>query len=322
MSKSGVTQTHPTIEQIRAGHPRAIARAITALENRESGAEKLLQELFPYTGGAYLVGVTGSPGAGKSSLVDKLVAHYRQQQKSIGIIAVDPTSPFTGGALLGDRIRMQQHATDAGTYIRSMATRGFLGGLARATSDAALVLDGAGKEIILIETVGVGQDEVEIVKLADATVLLLVPGMGDEIQTFKAGVMEIADVFVVNKADRGSVDKLEHELKIFLDLGQRADGWRPPIIKTVATEGLGVTELAGALADYQVHLDKTGLKHQKRVERWQQRLLELIRERTLTRILQAGIGEDKLAACAEQVARRERDPYSVVDEILRASGVR
>ncbi len=322
MSELRATQVLPSVEQIRAGDPRAIGRAITALENHESGAEKLLQELFPYTGNAYLVGITGSPGVGKSSLVDKLVVHYRRQQKSVGIIAVDPTSPFTGGALLGDRIRMQQHATDAGTYIRSMATRGFLGGLARATGDAVLVLDGAGKEIILIETVGVGQDEVEIVKLADATVLLLVPGMGDEVQTFKAGVMEIADIFVINKADCGGVDKLEHELQILLALGQRADGWRPPIIKTVATEGLGVGELAGALADYQAHLEKTGLKHQKRVKRWQQRLLELIRERTLTSILGARIVEDKLTAYAEQVVRRERDPYSVVDEILRAAGVR
>lgn len=315
------TGTDPAVEQIRAGDPRAIARAISALENREASGEQLLQALFPYTGNAYQIGVTGAPGVGKSSLVDKLAVAYRQQQQSVGIIAVDPTSPFTGGALLGDRIRMQQHATDAGIYIRSMATRGTLGGLARATGDAALVLDAAGKGIVLIETVGVGQDEVEIVKLADATVLVVVPGMGDEVQTFKAGIMEIADVFVINKVDRGGVEKLEHELKILLGLGTRADGWQPPILKTVATEGTGVEELAQALGDYQRHLESNNLQEEKRTQRWQQRLLELLRERALEQIASRGIGEGKLAAYAALVARRERDPYSVVDEILRASGM-
>lgn len=315
-------RTDPAIELIRAGDPRAIARAISAIEDREAGSEALLQALFPFTGNAYLVGITGAPGAGKSSLADKLAATYRREQKRVGIIAVDPTSPFTGGALLGDRIRMQQHASDAGIYIRSMATRGFLGGLARAAADAALVLDAAGKEIVLIETVGVGQDEIEIVKLADATVLMLVPGMGDEVQTFKAGIMEIADVFVINKVDRGGTEKLEHELKTLVGLSTRADSWQPPIIKTVATEGTGVEELAQAVAKYRRHMENRGLQQEKCVERWQQRLLELLRERTLTKIISTGIGEDELVRYADQVARRERDPYSVVDEILRVSGIR
>jgi len=309
------------VERIRAADPRAIARAISAIEDGEPGSEKILQALFPYTGNASLIGITGAPGAGKSSLADKLAAFYRKQQQPVGIIAVDPTSPFTGGALLGDRIRMQQHATDAGIYIRSMATRGHLGGLAGTTADATLVLDAAGKTVILIETVGVGQDEVEIVKLADATVLVLVPGMGDEVQTFKAGIMEIADVFVINKADRGGVDKLEHELKILLGLSPRTDGWVPPIVRTVATEGTGIEELAATLGAYERHLNEQGLKEKKRAQRWLERLRELLHERLLARLLGTPGSEDELAAYAEQVARRERDPYTVVDELLRSAGI-
>ena len=309
------------VERIRAGDPRAIARAISAIEDQEPESEKILRALFPYTGNASLIGITGAPGAGKSSLTDKLAATYRGQQQPVGIIAVDPTSPFTGGALLGDRIRMQQHATDAGIYIRSMATRGHLGGLAGTTADATLVLDAAGKAVILIETVGVGQDEVEIVKLADATVLVLVPGMGDEVQTFKAGIMEIADVFVINKADRGGVDKLEHELKILLGLSPRPDGWVPPIVRTVATEGTGIEELAATLGAYERHLNEQGLKERKRAQRWLQRLRELLHERLLARLLGTSGSEDELAAYAEQVARRERDPYTVVDELLRSAGI-
>ncbi|MBI2956353.1 MAG: methylmalonyl Co-A mutase-associated GTPase MeaB [Acidobacteria bacterium] len=309
------------VEGVRQGEARAIARAISAIENREPGADRLVQELFPHTGRALLVGITGAPGTGKSSLVNRLALRYRAEGKRVGIIAVDPTSPFTGGALLGDRIRMQQHATDDGIYIRSMATRGFLGGLARATADAALVLDAAGKELVLIETVGVGQDEVDIVRLADVTVLLLVAGMGDDVQSFKAGVMEIADVFVINKADRGGTERLESELKVVLGLGSRGDGWRPPIVKTVATEGTGVAELAAALDEYMQHLEKAGLREQKRLERWQQRLLDLIRQQALERVMKAGVGLEELARYARQIARRERDPYSVVAELLRTAGL-
>lgn len=309
------------VEGVRQGDARAIARAISALENREDGAEEIVRELFPLTGRARLVGLTGAPGTGKSSLANRLAAHYRAQGQSVGVIAVDPTSPFTGGALLGDRIRMQQHATDEGIYIRSMATRGFLGGLARATGDAVLVLDAAGKDLILIETVGVGQDEVDIVRLADVTVLLLVAGLGDDVQSFKAGVMEIADIFVINKADRGDTDRLEQELKVVLGLSERPDAWRPPVVKTVATEGTGVPELAAALESYSVHIERAGLREQKRIERWQQRLLEMIRQHALERILKAGVGQDRLAGLARQITRRERDPYSVVEELLRAAGV-
>ena len=309
------------VEGVRQGDPRAIARAISAIEDREAGADSVIQELFPSTGRALLLGITGAPGSGKSSLVNRLAAHYRAQKRSVGVIAVDPTSPFTGGALLGDRIRMQQHATDDGIYIRSMATRGFLGGLARATGDAALVLDAAGKDLVIIETVGVGQDEVDIVRLADVTVLLLVPGMGDDVQSFKAGVMEIADVFALNKADRGGVERLEQEVKAMLSLSPRADGWQPPVLRTVATEGTGVPELAAGLDAYGDHLDRGGLREQKRIERWQERLLDLIRQQALERVLAGGVGRERLADYARLIARRERDPYSVVEELLRNAGV-
>jgi len=321
LKKASAVSTASLAESVRQGDLRAIARAISAIENREAGADRLIQELFPSTGRATLVGVTGAPGTGKSSLVNRLAAHYRAQGKSVGIIAVDPTSPFTGGALLGDRIRMQQHATDDGIYIRSMATRGFLGGLARATGDAVLVLDAAGKDLILIETVGVGQDEVDIVRLADATLLLLVSGMGDDVQSFKAGVMEIADLFVINKADRGDTGRLEQELKVMLGLSQRQDGWRPPVVKTVATEGTGVAELAAALDDYLAHLERGGLREEKRVERWRQRLVDLIRQQALERVLKTGVGKEGLDDYARQIQRRERDPYSVVQELLRSAGI-
>ncbi len=300
-------------EGVRQSDPRAIS----AIENREASAEQLIRELFPHTGRALLIGVTGAPGTGKSSLVNRLAGHYRSAGKSVGILAVDPTSPFTGGALLGDRIRMQQPATADGIYLRSMATRGYLGGLARATADAALVLDAAGKDIILIETVGVGQDEVDIVRLADATLLLLVAGLGDDVQNFKAGVMEIADVFVINKDDRGDTDRLEAELKAMLSLSQRPDGWKPPVVKTVATEGTGVPELAGALEIFVKQLDREA----KRIERWEQRLLDLIRQQALERVLEAGVGRQQLADYARQIVRRERDPYSVVSELLRDAGM-
>ena len=308
-------------EGVREGDARAIARAISLIEDNDPEAARLIGELFPHTGRALLVGLTGSPGTGKSSLANHLARHYRAQGKKVGIIAIDPTSPFTGGALLGDRVRMQEHATDENIYIRSMATRGSLGGLARATGDAALVLDAAGKDLILIETVGVGQDEVDIVRLADVTVLLLVPGLGDDVQNFKAGVMEIADVFVINKVDRGEGERVERELKAMLSLSRRQDGWQTPVVKTVATEGTGVEELAEAVEGFSAHLEQNDLREQKRAERWQERLLDLIRQRALERVLEVAVGKKSLARYAGQVARRERDPHSVVEELLRTAGV-
>jgi len=318
------TATATWAEQIRAGDVRAISRAITAIENGDPEAERILQQLFPHTGQAFLIGVTGAPGTGKSSLVDRLAAHYRKPGAGglhVGIIAVDPTSPFTGGAILGDRIRMQGHATDAGIYIRSMATRGFLGGLARATADVALLLDAAGKQVVLIETVGVGQDEVDIVRLADCTLVLLVPGLGDDVQSMKAGLMEIGDVFVLNKSDREGADRLEQQLRAMLQLAPERDGWRAPVVRTVATEGKGIEELAEAIAAFRSHFDAAGHRPQKRIARWRQRLLELLEARLVGWVV-AGRGLAVLDALAAEVAERRKDPYTAVEEMLRQAGMK
>src|SRR5712664_219140 len=236
--------------KVRAGDVRAISRAITAIENHSAESEELLRQLFPHTGKAYLTGVTGAPGTGKSTLVDRLAAYHRKREDRVGVIAVDPTSPYSGGAILGDRIRMQGHASDTGIFIRSMATRGFLGGLARSTAEVALLLDAAGKRQVLIETVGVGQDEIDIVRLADCVLVVLVPGLGDDIQNMKAGLMEIADIFVLNKADREGADRLEQQLNAMLSLVMPRDGWHPPVVRTVATENKGIDALAKAIAEF------------------------------------------------------------------------
>lgn len=303
------------------GDPRAVARAITLVENQEPEAVPLIQELFPKTGNAYLIGVTGAPGTGKSSLTTRLAEEYRGRGNTVGILAVDPSSPFTGGALLGDRIRMQAQALDDSVYIRSMATRGTLGGLARATGDAALVLDAAGMDVVLIETVGVGQDEVDIVRLADATLLLLVAGLGDDVQSFKAGVMEIADIFVIAKADRGDTDRLEQELNSLLSIVEPAGDWQTPIAKTSAKDATGITELADELARYREVAAKSGEQDSKRVRRWESRLQALVRQRAFEKVVGADVEGTVLAELAASVARRERDPYSVVDELLRAAGL-
>src|SRR5246500_1055766 len=250
-------------QQIRGGEIRAISRAITAIENHAPEAEPLLQTLFPQTGAAYLTGITGAPGTGKSTLVDRLAAHYRKQQERVGVIAVDPTSPYTGGAILGDRIRMQSHAGDSGIFIRSMATRGFLGGLARSTAEVALLLDAAGKRRVLIETVGVGQDEVDIVRLADCVLVMLVPGLGDDIQNMKAGLMEIGHIFVLNKADREGADRLEEQLHAMLSLVMPREGWHPPIIRTVATENSGIDTLAAAIEKFRKHFESSSQREKK-----------------------------------------------------------
>jgi LAO/AO transport system kinase len=311
-----VTSSDPLLEAIRRGEPRALARAITRIENREASAEELLRQLFPDSGRATLLGLTGAPGAGKSTLADSLAALLRSRGQSVGIVAVDPTSPFSGGAILGDRIRMQRHHADDGVFIRSMATRGALGGLAAAAADVALLLDAAGKDIVLVETVGVGQDEVDIVRLADVTVVILVPGMGDDVQTIKAGIMEIADVFVINKADRPGADRVEQELRAMLSIGHRPDGWQVPIVKTVAADGAGVPELLEAALSYIAFLRDNGLLASKKAVNWRQRLLDLLRERLLARAV-AAAGEDRLAELAGRVARREMDPYSAVDAVVK-----
>jgi LAO/AO transport system kinase len=307
--------------QIRAGEVRAISRAITAIENNDASAEPLLRALFPHTGKAYRIGVTGAPGTGKSTLVDRLAAHYRGQQKPVGIIAVDPSSPFSGGAILGDRIRMQGHAGDSGIFIRSMATRGFLGGLARATADVALVLDAAGKEMVVVETVGVGQDEVDIVQLADCTVVVLVPGLGDEVQHIKAGLMEIGDIFVLNKADREGAERIEQQVLAMLSLAPEREGWRVPLLRTVATEGKGVAELAAKVAEFRGLSAARQDAGARQVARWKKRLLELLQAQLLERVLEQHLSEPALDALAADVAARKRDPYSAIHEVLKRAGL-
>jgi LAO/AO transport system kinase len=294
-------------ERIIARDIRAVARAATWIENRRPEAEALLKELFPHTGRALVLGITGSPGAGKSTLCDRFATELRGQNKTVAILAVDPTSPYSGGALLGDRIRMQRHHDDPGVFIRSMATRGWLGGLARATTEITMLLDAAGFDVVIVETVGVGQDEVEIARLADVTLVVLTPGMGDDVQTIKAGIMEIADVFVINKADLPGAEKLERELAASLTLAHRPDGWIPAIVPAVASEGTGVREALAAAEAYRARGRDPG----RAAQIWAVRLREMLRDRLLDQV-----PANEFVARGREVAERLRDPYSVIHEWL------
>jgi len=298
-----------------SGSVRALAKLITLVENEMPGAVEALQQLYPRTGHAYIVGITGPPGSGKSTLTDKITKELRKKGYTVGIVAVDPTSPFTGGALLGDRLRMQDITNDEGVFVRSMATRGTLGGLSRATADTVKILDAFGKDFILIETVGVGQDEVDIVKTADTTLLISVPGLGDEIQALKAGIMEIGDIFVVNKSDREGADRLVTELSLMLNLNPAMGPWRPPIVKIVATLGEGVLDLTEKIWKHRQFLQEGSGLLRKRNERAKQEILNLIEgevSKYIHKMLKYDVTFDEVI---EQVVARKKDPYSYAQKV-------
>jgi LAO/AO transport system kinase len=300
-------------DSIVSGDARGIARGISLVENEADEGPALVRELFVRSGRAFLIGITGAPGAGKSTLVDGLVSRWRTAGKTVGVLAVDPTSPFSGGAMLGDRVRMQAHAQDEGVFIRSMATRGHLGGLARATTDAALVLDAAGKDIVAIETVGVGQDEVDIARTADVSVLVLVPGMGDDVQALKAGVMEIADVFVVNKADRDGADRAVAEVESVLGLHPYAEGeWRPAIVRTEATTGRGLDDLIRTIDEFGLRKAEIELRRRARAETQ----LRAILAARLMRQIESRVPAGEMARLVDRMAARAVDPYSAADELM------
>jgi LAO/AO transport system kinase len=307
-------------ERVRAGDARAVARAISLVEDSHPDARPLLAALFPHAGGSLVVGVTGPPGAGKSSLVDRLTAQLRAAGRTVGIVAVDPTSPFSGGAILGDRIRMQAHATDAGVFIRSMATRGHLGGLAAATDQVLTILEAAGKDVILVETVGVGQDEVEIVGTADVSLVVLVPGLGDEVQALKAGIMEIADVFVVNKADRDGVDSLVAEIEAMLSLASNDDRL-PPIIRTVATADAGTSALLEAVENLRERMEASGTLAQNRRSHLRRQLEVAVRERLMGHVFGDALAPAEIEETVARMADRLVDPQSAADEIVARLGL-
>jgi LAO/AO transport system kinase len=304
------------IERLRSGDVRALARAVSLVENDAPSAAGVLSGCFPYSGRALRIGVTGAPGAGKSTIVDKLSRYYRGAGVTVGVIAVDPTSPFTGGAILGDRIRMQENLADAGLYVRSMATRGSLGGLARTTADVASVIEASGKDVILIETVGVGQDEIDIVRLSDVTIVVLVPGMGDDVQSLKAGIMEIADLFVVNKADREGADRVEKEVRAMQSLAASHGDWVPPVVKTIASSGEGIERLIEAIAQMKQWLETDGRMEARRRKYWRERIVEMMRHALMRQMREQGLSEAELDAYAARVASGQEDPYKLVPELV------
>jgi len=304
-------------ERILDGDIRAASRLMRDIDDRIPSALECLKELYPKTGRAYIVGITGPPGSGKSTIVDKMVDLFRKEGKTVGIVAVDPTSPFTGGAILGDRIRMQRHATDEGVFIRSLATRGCLGGLTRSTQDIINVMDAMGKEVILVETVGVGQDEVEIVHTAHTSIVVLVPGLGDDIQAIKAGIIEIADLFVINKCDRDGTDKVERDLRLVLEMGRRReDGWEPPILKTEAISGKGIFELVYGIVRHKQAMEQSNVLERKRRERAKTTFLEVLESEVMAHFIEKMEKEGEWERMIGDLMNRRTDPYSLAQRIM------
>jgi LAO/AO transport system kinase len=305
-------------ERLRAGDLRALARAISLVEDEAPVTQALLSACFPHTGEALRIGITGSPGAGKSTLVDQLARIFREREYRVGILAVDPTSPFSGGAILGDRIRMERHHADAGVYTRSMATRGAMGGLARAAADAATLIEASGRDRVLIETVGVGQDEIDIVRLADITIVVLVPGMGDDVQSIKAGILEIADIFVVNKCDREGADRVEKELRAMQSFAVSHGSWVAPVVRTVASVGQGMDGLFAAIDDFITWLSSDGHLRERREQQWRERLTEMVRAELLRGLRAHELKPDELREHARRITSGEEDPFASAARIVEA----
>lgn len=307
---------HDLTRRLLSGDTRALARALSLVEDRREGYTEVLKDCYKRAGKARVIGVTGPPGAGKSTLVDKLIGSYRAQGLRVAVVAVDPSSAFSGGAILGDRIRMQDRATDPGVYIRSMATRGHMGGLAVATGDAVTVLDAAGFDVVLVETVGVGQDEVDVVREADTVLVILVPGLGDDIQAIKAGIMEIADVFVINKADREGVDRVEHELHALLTLPGAPQGWEPLVVRTVATRGHGIEELQAAMERHREHLASDGGTQRRLRMKYSRKFRDILSERFLMEVSARHLTPEREAELLGRFLSREEDPYTAAEDLL------
>jgi len=308
-------KTAEIAQGILAGDRRSIARAITIIENNASEARKLIASIYPHTGKAHIIGITGPSGSGKSTLIEKIIREYRRKDKTVGVIAVDPTSPFTGGAFLGDRIRMQELSTDQGVFIRSMATRNYMGGIAKATKDAVKVLDAAGKDIVIVETVGAGQSEVEIIKVAKTTVVICAPGLGDEIQAIKAGIMEIADIFVVNKADRENANKAVMDIQAILQLDNKEKAWKTPVLKTVALTGEGVPQLIEKIEEHR-HFLETEIERKRSLGKAEAELIEAIKEKLVSSIIDDLKKEGKFEEFLQKILEKEIDPASAAEKLL------